>query len=87
MVKEHLLYRRQFLLARQPLSERYEWQIMEIGHYYLHVHPDLGTTMVNDNTRKLILLGYLFDPDHYQANNQDILEEIYAGNCLMKSMK
>ena len=76
MVKEHLLYRRQFLLARQPLSERYEWQIMEIGHYYLHVHPDLGTTMVNDNTRKLILLGYLFDPDHYQANNQDILEEI-----------
>lgn len=52
--------------------------MLELGGYYLHVHPDLTVTVATDLPRRLILLGYLFDPVRYQADNQDILDGILA---------
>lgn len=71
-----LLYRRQFLLARQPLAELEGWGISPVGRYYLHVHPDLQVTVVSDSIKTLTLLGYLFDPADPQADNQEILRRV-----------
>ena len=73
-----LQYRRQFLLARQGVSELDSWSVMKVGNYYLQVHPDLEITADSDNKKSLILLGYLFDPQNYQATNKDILQNLLA---------
>ena len=75
-MKERLLYRRQFLLARQPVSVLNDWGQLQVGKYCLHVHPDLKITVVCDSTKTLTMLGYLFDPASYQSSDQDILYTI-----------
>jgi hypothetical protein len=75
---DRLYYRRQFLLARQPIIELDGWEKRQVGQYCLHVHPDLQTTVANDSIKTLILLGYLFDPNSYKSSNQDILSRILA---------
>lgn len=75
-----LQYRRQFLLARQAVSELDTWAVMTVGNYYLHIHPDLETTVVGDNGKLLVLLGCLFDPQNYQATNNDILQNLLVSS-------
>src|SRR5438874_499851 len=70
---DQLLYRRQFLLARQPIQELESWNKLSVGQYFLHTHPDLETTVVCDSTKTLTLLGYLFAPEEYQSSNREIL--------------
>lgn len=72
-------YRRQFLLARHPVAELEGWDLRNVGKYCLHTHPDLPITEASDSSRKLILLGYLFDTEKYESSNQDILRRILAG--------
>jgi hypothetical protein len=71
-----LLYRRQFLLARQPVPELDGWQRLSIGGLWLHSHPDLQVAEQTDGTRTLILLGYLFDAQAPEKQNRDILADI-----------
>jgi hypothetical protein len=73
---DRLLYRRQFLLTRNPIEKLDDWNRLQVGQYCLHVHPDLQLTVVKDSTKTLTLLGYLFDPDRYQSSNQEILQNI-----------
>jgi len=75
---DRLYYRRQFLLARQPILELDGWDKLKVGQYCLHVHPDLQTTVAHDSNKTLILLGYLFDPDNHKSSNQDILNHVLA---------
>jgi hypothetical protein len=73
-----LLYRRQFLLARQPLAELDGWVTRRVGPYFLHAHPDLQITVVSDTIRTLTLLGYLYDPADPPADNEEILKRVFA---------
>lgn len=73
-----LLYRRQFLLTRQPVEELNNWDRIQVGQYYLHVHPDLHISVAHDSTKSLTLLGYMFDPARYQLSNQEILNRVLA---------
>ncbi len=60
------------------MSELDNWTVIKTGNYYLQVHPDLEITTTSDVKKSLILLGYLFDPQNYQANNKDILQHLLA---------
>ncbi|MFX0198501.1 MAG: hypothetical protein ACFFCW_20470 [Candidatus Hodarchaeota archaeon] len=78
IIKDRLIYRRQFLLARQTVPELNGWQRLQVGQYYLHVHPDLMISVAHDSNKTLTLLGYLFDPESYQSSNQEILQRVLA---------
>lgn len=88
---DRLFYRRQFLLARQPLAELEGWHRFQIDKNYLHVHPDLQTTIGHGSTITLTLLGYIFDPKVHQLSNQDILNRILAAakdfNSFIQALK
>lgn len=73
-----LLYRRQFILSRNTIDELNLWQREDLNQYHLYVHPDLQVTRVSDATKTLVLLGYLFDPQNYQASNNDIMQKVLA---------
>jgi len=75
---DNLLYRRQFLLARTALALFDGWKCHEIDHFYLYTHPDLEVTMTTDHTSSLILIGYIFDPNHPKKTNENILTDISA---------
>jgi hypothetical protein len=77
-VLDRLYYRRQFLLARHPVAELDGWDKFQVGRYWLHVHPDLQTTVARCSNKTLILLGHLFDPERYKSNNQEILNSILS---------
>lgn len=38
---DRLHYRRQFLIAVEPVEEVYGWDCMKINRYFLYAHPDL----------------------------------------------
>jgi hypothetical protein len=75
-VENRLLYRRQFLIARQSVAVLSDWEKHQISHYWLHVHPDLDVTIVKDGKRAIFLMGYLFDPEKYTSSNEDVLKRV-----------
>lgn len=72
-----LSYRRQFILARSVIPELKDWQEMPLDRFYLYAHPDLQLTVVRDSVRTLVLLGYIFDPNVYQASNRDVVQNVF----------
>ncbi len=82
---DQLDYRRQFLLARQPIIELDRWNKIQVGRYCLYVHPDLQTTIAKDSTKTLILLGYLFDPNNHKSSNQEILNQMLSATIDFRS--
>jgi hypothetical protein len=73
---DRLLYRRQFLLARDVINQLDGWNIHQLGPFFLHSHPDLELTFVNNASRALAMVGYIFDPNCFQSTNKDILMRI-----------
>ena len=85
-MKNELLYRRQFILSRNTITEFDLWQRKDLHQYKLYVHPDLQVTDVSDATKTLILLGYLFDPQCYEASNNDIMQKVLAETTNFNSL-
>lgn len=77
---DYLLYRRQFVLARQEITEISHWQKFNLNQYVIQAHPDLQLEMVNDSSRTLILLGYLYDANNYTAGNHSIIQKLFNEN-------
>jgi len=77
---DKLIYRRQFIIARKEISEINNWHKIDLDQYKLYVHPDLQVTIVSDSIKTLILLGYVYDPKDYQANNDNIMQKILKEN-------
>ena len=75
---DRLLYRRQFLLTRKWLPGLDGWKRLDLGRYCLHIHPDLQVSVAYNSAKSLTLLGYLYDTENVQLNNQEILERILA---------
>lgn len=85
-MENELLYRRQFILSRDRIVELKNWQRKDLHPYKLYVHPDVQVTEVSDDTKTLILIGYLFDPQHYQSSNYDIMQKVLAGTMNFHSL-
>lgn len=64
-------------MTRVPVGELGSWINLQVGQYYLHIHPDLEVTVTEDKNKKIIMLGYVFDPQNYRLNNQEILDRVF----------
>lgn len=74
---QKLQFRRQFLLTRRPVVDLADWQVLEMGDYYLYVHPDLQVHALSDSKKCLVLIGNLYDPTTPEKANREILEDIF----------
>jgi len=77
---KRLLYRRQFLLSREPVHELGEWKHLRIDKHFLYLHPDLELTVREENSVTAILVGYIFDPRHPSKTNDEIIKDIILGS-------
>jgi hypothetical protein len=77
---DRLLYRRQFILANCHLQELPEWKTIRIGSFYVKTHPDLETTMAGGERSEFLLLGFILNHQHPDADNQKLMDEM-AENC------
>ena len=76
--REHLLFRRQFLLTKKPIDQLGHWNCLKIDEYHLYIHPDLEVTRIDGSKRSIVLIGSLFDPAHPEKGNVDIVKVIHA---------
>ena len=80
---EKLLYRRQFVLCPEELSDRQGWNSYQIpGDYYLYVHPDLVQTRYSESGKQIIILGDIYDPFDKTLNNIDIAARLIKSNTI-----
>ncbi len=76
---QNLIYRRQFLLTRSPITLFPNWNCLQICNYYLYTHPDLEINFIDDQQKIIALIGSIFDPDKPEDGNADILKTIHEG--------
>lgn len=75
--KKRLIFRRQFLLVREPLLELGDWKTFELDNgLYLYAHPDLNVELRRDSKKTIILLGYLFDHRNMDKSDSDIVDDL-----------
>ena len=77
--KEQLHFRRQFFFTNKEIKPFKDWLEVKVmfknNESTLIHHPDLEYTS-NNGTLNIILLGYILDPFHTSASNQDIVNEL-----------
>jgi len=75
-----LLYRRQYIYGPKVTGFT-SWQrdVLPNGHE-LAVHPELEYTRVDDGSRTLAMLGYMFDPYVPHADNAGVLRGLLQNN-------
>jgi len=71
-----LVYRRQFIMAREVIEELDNWSHMRINDVHLYAHPDLEITMKEQSSIKVILLGYIFDAACPEKSNNEIISDL-----------
>ena len=72
-LRQKLLFRRQYLYGPQ-FEDFPDWTRVRMPNgYLLAVHPDLNVVQVEEGQFKIVLLGYLLDPEAPSANDQQIL--------------
>lgn len=77
---DRLLYRRQFLIAPEPISGAPGWRRAEVANtYHVAAHPDVDLCQVADGRRSLTLIGFILDPDNPEHSNTEVLEGLLAG--------
>ena len=80
-IYDNLLYRRQYFIGPKFVDRFKLWNKIKIGkNLHITAHPDLTVTTVKNGETELALLGFMFDSDHYKANNNDILNDIITDN-------
>ena len=74
-----LIYRRQFLLSREPITQLSYWNHFELRNKsHLYVHPDLNVCLKECPDRQLVLIGYIFDYQGTTKTDEDIIDDIMA---------
>lgn len=93
MDEELLVYRRQFLLSREPITDLSYWQhfVFPGDNYHLYAHPDLAVAVREKQENMCVLIGYIFDPSMPSKTNDQILSDtVSQGNSfesLVSSIK
>ncbi len=76
-IDDNLLYRRQYFIGPKFVDRFQLWNRIKVGkNLYVTAHPDLTVTTSKNGDTELALLGFMFDPTNYKANNDDILNAI-----------
>lgn len=67
---------KQFFLTRLNIYPKFgnEWNVSKIGDYLLYCDIDLEVCEVENEVRKVIIIGNLFDYENYKFSNHDILK-------------
>lgn len=80
-MENQFLFRRQFILSSFPGYQFDDWKNSRIGENgYLSVHPDLEVASAGSKKSSLTLLGFAIDPFSPEKSNQQIVEDMVAGN-------
>jgi hypothetical protein len=75
-LRQRLLYRRQYFFG-PDIEVREGWSSLKMpGGNALSVHPDLKLTQVEQPGCRLVLIGYLLDPNDPKANDEQILNRL-----------
>ena len=74
---DNLLYRRQFVLGNRAIEEFTNWDRLEIHNgFFLTSHPDLETTISENEHQILIGAGIFLDPLNPLYSNKQIIDII-----------
>ena len=85
--RNHLLYRRQFILGSRYLKKFSRWKKKRINqNLFLTVHPDLEFNYVSNNYISLFLLGFILDPYNPKYSNKDILNKLIEDSNTFKEI-
>ncbi len=78
MTLDNLLFRRQFLITPHICTSFDHWQHKSIGHFHIYAHPDVELNVIEteNKTSKMVLIGYMIDPNHPERSNVDILNDM-----------
>jgi hypothetical protein len=75
--RKRLEYRRQYIIAPEPVECTFEHGTLPItGSYTLYYHTDLQVTVHEEGDARMILLGDLFDFEVPEKGNSDILQDL-----------
>lgn len=75
--RERLIFRRQYLLIPKQIDCPFVHDILEVNQeHWLYSHKDLNVTQVKEGSRKLLLLGDMFDYEDPTKNNEEILRDL-----------
>lgn len=76
---ENLLYRRQFLLTGKKIEGLSNWKkySMRSEAKTLYVHPELDCITAEDERRRIVFLGYVFDWQNPEYDNEKILHRVF----------
>lgn len=77
-MRDRLLYRRQFLIARRPVPGLADWTLVEAKALLIYAHPDLPVCMAASGDRGLVVLGAIFDPRESTNDDADIARTLLA---------
>lgn len=82
-IMENLLYRRQFVLSREEISDRPNWNNYTLPFgYFLYAHPDVAQTDIKEKSKRLILIGNIYDPFNKTFKNQDIAARLIQNDTI-----
>ncbi|MGB9863412.1 MAG: hypothetical protein ACPLPQ_06355 [Candidatus Saccharicenans sp.] len=88
MEKSRLFFRRQFLLARGPISELASWKSLTLeNNTILYAHPDLPVEVRRDQKKAIVLIGYLFDHRQIQKGNADIIDALISSTSDFSTLR
>jgi len=84
---KNLIYRKQFIIMPCKAEGPSGWKTCGICNerLVLHAHPDLQVTQIDDEKRRILLLGYMLDWQNPGLGNHDILSMLVSGNGDFKS--
>jgi hypothetical protein len=77
LTPEKYLFRRQFLLGPDFVEQLPHWEKLKIADkLFATIHPDLNYVHKVSATSSITLLGFILDPDHPEASDNDIIESL-----------
>ena len=82
----NLHFRRQFLLSRVQIAVLDDWNLFQIGRYFLYAHPDLEVNQFAGQSKSLVLIGSIFNPTEPEKGNADILKAIFKNSHGIKGL-
>ncbi|MDO5576638.1 MAG: hypothetical protein Q4F84_06120, partial [Fibrobacter sp.] len=75
---DNLLFRRQFVLAPDPVLFFSKWKHEKLSNgYHLSVHPDLTYRYVQNGNNFIVCIGYILDPVNTSRTDTEIIEQFF----------
>ena len=80
---DKLLYRRQFILSQEEISNRPGWNFYTLPFgYFLYAHPDVAQADISEKGKRLILIGNIYDPFNKSHRNEDIAARLVRSDTI-----